>query len=223
MKLLVVDAAGQKVREIDTDDAVFGIEPHLTVVHQALLAHRANQRQGTHATLSRSQLRGSTAKTLRQKGTGRARQGAVSSPVRRGGAVAHGPHPRSYRQALPKRMRRLAIRSLLSQRAAEGGILVLEDDVQFEPRTRTMKAMLDGLGVTRTALLVTRATDPGLKLGIRNLANLHTCPADTLNVAALIGHDHIIMTEAAVRRAEALWGGDRARLRRAAIAGGKDA
>lgn len=216
MKLPVVDAAGQEVRTIDVDDAVFGIEPNLAVVHQAFLAQRANGRRGTASTLTRSNHRSSTAKTRRQKGTGRARLGSASSPLRRGGAVAHGPHPRSYRQALPKRMRRLAIRSMLSQRAAEGGLLIL-DQTQFDSKTKAVKTLLNGLGVERSALVVTRTADEQLQRGIRNLPHMHTCPADTLNVSALLNHDHIIMTEAAVRRAEALWGGERAVKRRAPV------
>ena len=220
MKLAVVDASGAQQREIEADDAVFGIDPNLGVVHQALLAVRANKRQGTHATRKRSTLRASKAKTRRQKGTGRARQGAASSHVRRGGAVAHGPQPRSYRQALPKRMRRLAIRSLLSQRAAEGGLLVLDDAVAFPAKTAGVREILRALGVDRRGLVVTPSADPDLMLGIRNLPETNCLPADILNVEALIQHDYIVMTEAAVRRAESLWGGERARLRRGAPAVG---
>ncbi len=144
--------------------------------------------------------------------------GSRSSHVRVGGAVAFGPHPRSYRQRLPKRMRRLAIRSMLSQRAAEGGLIVL-DDGDFEAKTRAVDAMLEALGVERSALVVTPAIDENLKRGIRNLDRMDTCPADTLNVEALLLHDHVIMTEGAVRRAEELWGGERAATRR----GGEDA
>ena len=154
MKLSLVDRSGVELRQIDVDDAVFGIEPNLPVVHQAHVAQLANRRQGTASTLNRSDHRSSTGKTRRQKGTGRARQGGASSPVRRGGAVAHGPHPRSYRQRLPRRMRRLAIRSMLSQRAAEGGLIVLDGE-SFEPKTQAVEQLLADLGVQRSALLVT--------------------------------------------------------------------
>jgi len=213
MKLSLVDPSGKEVREIDVDDAVFGIEPNLAVIHQAHVAYLANQRQGTADTHSRSDHRGSTAKTRKQKGTGRARQGSVSSPVRRGGAVAHGPHPRSYRQRMPRRMRRLAIRSMLSQRAAEGGLIVLDGEA-FEPKTQALKQLLDGLGIVRSGLIVTADANLPLVRGIRNLDAMHACPAGTLNVETLLGHDQIVMTEAAVRRAEALWGGPQAGLRR---------
>lgn len=217
MKLPVVDSAGQPLRTIEADDAVFGLQPNLAVVHQVLVAYQANRRHGTHSTQTRSQHHGSTAKSRRQKGLGRARLGSVSSPVRRGGAVAHGPHPHSYRQRVPKRLRRLAIRSLLSQRVVEGGLIVLADGAAFAPKTQAVQALLTALGVERSALVVTRAADALLQRGIRNLPRMHTCPADTLNVERLLWHDHIILTESALRRAEALWGGDRARLRRAPI------
>ena len=216
MKLPVVDHQGERIREIEVDDAVFGIMPNLAVVHQALLAQRANRRRGTHSTKSRSMIRGSTAKTRKQKGTGRARLGGVSSPVRRGGAVAFGPHPRSYKQRLPKRMRRLAIRSLLSQRTAEGGLTVLDVDA-FPARTAAAQALLADVGGGRSALVVTPRSEPDLKRGLRNLARMHTCPADTLSVVALLDHDTVILTEGAVRRVEALWGGERALRRRAPI------
>ncbi len=205
MKLPVLDAAGEQVGEIDADDSVFAIEPNLGVVHQAVLAYRANQRHGTHNTLNRSDLRQANTKTRRQKGGGRARLGGPSSPTRVGGAVAHGPHPRSYRQRMPKRMRRLAIRSMLSQRAAEGGIVVTAPDLAFEPRTSAMAELCSALGVERNALLVSDGLDENLVRGARNLQHISSSPAETLNTYLLITHDRLIMTEAAVRRVESLW------------------
>ena len=219
MKLPLFDTGGNELRQIDADDAVFGIEPNLTVVHQAYKAQRANARQGTADTLNRSDHRSSTAKTRRQKGTGKARQGGASSPLRRGGAVAHGPHPRSFHQRLPRRMRRLAIRSMLSQRAAEGGLIVLDTE-SFDPKTQVVQRLLDDLGILRSGLLVTGEANEPLRRGIRNLEAMHTCPADTLSVETLLSHDQIIMTEPAVRRAEALWGGEQAGARRRAAPAG---
>jgi large subunit ribosomal protein L4 len=213
MKLPVVDATGTEIRTIDVDDTVFGIEPNLAVVHQALVAQLANARRGTADSLNRSDHRGSYAKTRRQKGTGRARQGSVSSPVRRGGAVAHGPHPREYTKRMPRRERRLAIRSMLSQRAAEGGLIVLDAE-DFQSKTKFVQQLLNDLGILRSGLIVTSVTSPDLKRGISNLESMHACPADTINVGNLIGHDQIVMTELALRRTEALWGADRVRARR---------
>ena len=205
MKLPVLDAAGEQIGEIDAADSVFGIEPNLGVVHQTVLAHQANRRQGNHNTLNRSDVRQANAKTRRQKGGGRARLGGPSSPTRIGGAVAHGPHPRSYRQRLPKRMRRLAIRSMLSQRAAEGGIVVTAPDVAFQPRTAEIAKLCDAFGVERNALLVSDGLDPDLARGSRNLQHISSTPAETLNTYLIITHDRLILTEAALRRIESLW------------------
>jgi large subunit ribosomal protein L4 len=205
MKLPLIDGQGNRAGEIDADDSVFGIEPNLAVVHQAVTAQRANGRQGTSSSLDRSDIRQASKKTGRQKGGGRARMGTPSSPTRIGGAVAHGPHPRSYRQRLPKRMRRLAIRSLLSQRAAEGGVLVTAPDVEFEPKAASMSSLCRAMGVERTALVVSDGVDDDLVLGTRNLTNIQAMPAQTLSSYLILTHDQLIMTEAAVRRCEAMW------------------
>ena len=205
MKLPLIDAQGNAAGEIEADDSVFGIEPNLAVVHQAVTAQRANARQGNASTLDRSGIRQASKKTGRQKGGGRARMGTPSSPTRIGGAVAHGPHPRSYRQRLPKRMRRLAIRSMLSQRAAEGGVLVTAPDVQFEAKTSVMSSLCSSLGVQRKALMVSDGVDEALVRGTQNLPHVQAMPAQTLNSYLILTHDQLIMTEAAVRRCEALW------------------
>jgi len=205
MKLPLIDGQGNAAGEIEADDSVFGIEPNLAVVHQAVTAQRANARQGTHSTLDRSNVRQAAKKTGRQKGGGRARMGTPSSPTRIGGAVAHGPHPRSYRKRLPKRMRRLALRSMLSQRAAEGGVLVVGPDVAFEPRTASMWSLCQAFGVERSALVVSDGVDDDLVRGTRNLPNIQAMPAQTLSSDLILTHDELIMTEAAVRRCEALW------------------
>ncbi len=205
MKLPLIDAQGNSAGEIDAADSVFGIEPNLAVVHQAVTAQRANARQGNASTLDRSAVRQASKKTGRQKGGGRARMGTPSSPTRIGGAVAHGPHPRSYRKRLPKRMRRLAIRSMLSQRASEGGVIVAAPDVEFVPKASVMSRLCAALGVQRKALLVSDGVDEDLVLGTRNLPNVQAMPAQTLSSYLILTHDQLIMTEAAVRRCEALW------------------
>ena len=205
MKLPLIDGQGNAAGEIEADDSVFGIEPNLAVVHQAVTAQRANARQGNSSTLNRSGIRQASKKTGRQKGGGRARMGTPSSPTRIGGAVAHGPHPRSYRQRLPKRMRRLAIRSLLSQRASEGGVIVTGPDVEFDAKTSAMSSLCSALGVERTALVVSDGVDDALVRGTQNLPNIQAMPAQTLNSYLILTHDQLIMTEAAVRRCEAMW------------------
>src|SRR3990170_5771441 len=150
MKLDVHSREGKKVKTIEVDDQVFGLKPHRSVVHQAMVAQRANLHRGTHKTKTRGEVAGSTAKLFRQKGTGRARQGAARAPHRRGGGVVFGPRPRSYRQDLPKRIRRLAIRSVLSAKAADGTLQVIGDLAIEAPRTKDMRAVLYNLGFDRS-------------------------------------------------------------------------
>lgn len=206
MKLPMIDADGAAAGEVDAADSVFGIEPNLGVVHQAVLYHRANARQGTHDTLNRSDVRQANAKSRRQKGGGSARLGGPSSPTRIGGAVAHGPHPRSYRQRMPKRMRRLAIRSMLSQRASEGAVVITAQSLEFSGKTRETARLIAALGAERTALVVSDGVDERLVRGTRNLANVSASPADSINTYQLITHDMLILTEPALRKVEQLWG-----------------
>jgi large subunit ribosomal protein L4 len=218
MKLDVVDREGNTVRSIDVDDRVFGLTPHRAIVHQAFVAQRANQRRGTHKTKTRGEVRGSTIKLFRQKGTGRARQGSVRAPHRRGGGVVFGPRPRSYDQDLPKRMRRLAIRSVLSAKAADGSLRVIDALSMDQPKTKEVATTLAALGFERKTLVVTAGVEPAVKKSISNLSNARWLPAAYLNVGDLLGHRGLLMTEEAVRQAEALWGGERAAKRRAPLA-----
>lgn len=210
MKLQVLDAAGQSVEEIDVDDAVFGIEPNEPVVHQTLLAQLAARRSGSANTKSRGEVRGSTRKLRRQKGLGMARVGSANSPIRRGGGVAFGPKQRSYVQKLPKRMRRLAIRSVLSSRAADGRLKVVSDLGLDAPSTSGMKAVLTAAESGRSVLIVTGTSDANVLRSARNIPGADVLPADTLNVADMLGHGSLLVTVDAVRRIEALWGGERA-------------
>lgn len=210
MKLQVVDTAGQAKQSIDVEDAVFGIEPNEAVVHQTLLAQLAARRAGTHATRTRGQVEGSTVKIRRQKGLGMARKGSIRSPLHRGGGVVFGPQPRDYTQRLPKRMRRLAIRSVLSARAAEQRLTVVEDLGLATPSTKAVVAMLAATGAGPSALIVTGAPDRMAFMSARNVDGARVVPADTLNVADMLAHKSLVLTVDAVRRIEALWGGERA-------------
>jgi len=226
VKLPVFSAQGAKLRPITVDDQVFAMKPNLAVVHQAFVAQQANQRAGSASTKTRSEKRGSTAKIRVQKGTGRARAGPVRSPLRRGGGVAFGPKPRSYRQALPKRMKRLAIRSVLSGKVAAGRLVVVKELALEKPRTKDMVSVLTSIGIERSALIVTGEPDRGVHMSARNIAKTRVLPADYLNVVDMITHRNLVMTVAAVRRCEALWGGDRVGQRRprtGAAAGGQEA
>jgi large subunit ribosomal protein L4 len=226
VKLPVYSAKGAKLKPIAVDDQVFAIKPNLAVVHQAFVAQRANQRAGSASTKTRSEVRGSTAKIRVQKGTGRARAGAASAPQRRGGGVAFGPKPRSYRQALPKRMKRLAIRSMLSGKVADGRLVVVKELALKNPRTKDMVSVLANLGIERSALIVTGEPDRNVHVSARNIPKTKVLPAAYLNVVDMLSHRVLVMTVAAVRRCEALWGGDRAGERRPRVGvavGGREA
>jgi len=217
MKLTVYDTQGKEVGSIDADDSVFGIEPHRAAVRQALLAQLANRRAGTHNTKTRGEVRGSTRKIRRQKGIGASRQGAIRAPHHRHGGISFGPKQRSYKQALPKMVRRLAIRSALSAKAGEGELKVIRGLEMDAPKTKTVAIMLSALEMARSALLVTAQSDRNLLLSARNLPGAKTLPADYLNVADLLSHRGVLMSEEAVRRAEAIWGGERANKRLAPV------
>ncbi|MSQ41416.1 MAG: 50S ribosomal protein L4 [Dehalococcoidia bacterium] len=220
MKLEVVDRSGQAQAPIDVDDAVFGVQPNEAVVHQALLAQLAARRAGTARVKTRGEVRGSTKKLRRQKGLGMARVGSARSPLRRGGGVVFGPQPHPYVQRLPKRMRRLAIRSVLAARVRDERLRVVSELGIEQPSTKAVTAMLGALGADRSALIVTGTPDRAAFLSARNVAGAHVLPADTLNVADLLSHQTLVLTVDAVRRIEQLWGGERATSRRAAIAAG---
>ncbi len=148
---------------------------------------------------------------------GRSRQGAIRAPHHRHGGISFGPKPRSFKQALPKRVRRLAIRSALSAKAEDGELRVIRGLELDSPKTKAIAEMLERLEITRTALLVTAETDRNILMSSRNLKGAKALPADYLNVADLLSHHGLIMTVEAVRRAEALWGGERANKRRAPL------
>jgi large subunit ribosomal protein L4 len=214
MKLPVRDAQGGKLKAIEVDDQVFGMKPNTAVIYQAFLAQMANRRAGSASTKSRGEVRGSTAKVRVQKGSGHARQGSARAPHRTGGGVAFGPRPRSYRQALPKRMKRLAIRSVLSGKVADGQLAVVDELSLERPRTKEIAGLLQSLGIERSALVVTGNADRMVYASARNLARIKALPAAYLNVLDMLTHRDLVMTVAAVRRCEELWGGDRARQRR---------
>ena len=218
MRLTVKNTQGEEVDTIEVDDRVFGVKPNRAVVHQALLAHLANRRAGTGATKTRGEVRGSTAKMRRQKGSGRARMGSIRAPNLSGGGVAFGPKPRSFAQRMPKRMRRLAIRSVLSDKAAQGHLQVLDRLALEKPRTKDVAEMLANLEVTGPALIVTVEPEPNVLLGARNLPEAKVLPAAYLHVVDMLSYRALIMTVDAVRKAESLWGGERALRRRAPLA-----
>lgn len=208
MKLKVYGTTGAELREIDVADEVFGIEPNRAVLHQAYVSQMANRRTGSASTLRRGEVRGSTAKVRRQKGLGRSRQGGARASHRVGGGVAHGPRPHSFAKAMPRQMRRLALRSALSSRAQAGSLLVVEGLVPDEPKTKVVMEALEALNVDRRALVVTGEFESNLTRAARNLEDVKAMPAANLNVVDIVNSQHLVMTEDAIRKIEALWGGE---------------
>ena len=206
MELTVYDSTGKEIDKIEVNDAVFGIQPNEAVVHQALLRQLANARKGNADTKTRGEVTGSSRKMYRQKHTGMARAGSRRSPLRRGGGIIFGPHGRSYRQAMPKKMRRLALRSILSNKVSEGELKVVDSFGLEEPKTSQMEQALKALGVTSSALLVTAEVNKSVIKSSRNITKVKTLTADTLNVADLLSHNMLLMTVDAVRRVESIWG-----------------
>ncbi len=218
MKLTVHNAAGKEVETIDVDDAVFGIEPNEPVVHQALVATMANKRVGTATTKTRGEVSYSTKKIRSQKGSGRSRQGSIGAPQHRHGGIVFGPRPREYDKDLPKKMRRLAIRSVLSAKAADGSLRVVDTLGIDQPSTKAMSGVLQALGFERSVLVVTAASDANARASARNLQGVSLLPAAYLNVGDMLASQGLLMTVDAVRGAEALWGGERAAKKRASKA-----
>ncbi|MEX0683325.1 MAG: 50S ribosomal protein L4 [Dehalococcoidia bacterium] len=205
MKLAVMNADGKQLRQLDVDDSVFGITPHAAVLHQTYTTQRNNQRWGTAHTKTRGEVVGSTRKVHRQKGTGKARAGPENSPTRVGGGTAFGPRFRDYSQSLPKKMRRLAIRSALSGKAADGQLVVIDQLAFTSPKTKEMIRILRNVGINRSALIVTGESDSSVKASARNLEKTKVLPARYLNVADMLNHQGLLMTEEAIRIAESLW------------------
>jgi len=193
----VKNLKGEVVGSFDLDDRVFGIEPNQAVVHQAVVAQLANQRKGTHDTKTRGEVRGGTHKMWRQKGTGRARQGDRRAPHWTGGGVVFGPHPRSYHKDLPRKMRRLAMKSALSARVAESALTVLDDLSISAPKTREVTGLLSALGLTRGALIVTAAKDETFWRASRNIQDVRAVTPGGLCLLDVLKYRHIVFTKAA--------------------------
>ena len=206
MEVPVYNLAGEVIKHIEISDQVFAVPFNEAVVHQAVVRQRANARQGTASTKTRSEVSGSSRKLFRQKHTGMARAGGRKSPLRRGGGITFGPKPRSYRQAMPKKMRQLALRCVLSAKAREGELRVLEQLKLDQPKTKEMAQILAALGVDSSALIATSEPETGVVKSARNLTGIKITPASLLNVVDILSHKILLMTEAAVRKAEQIWG-----------------
>jgi large subunit ribosomal protein L4 len=194
-KVDIVKSDGAKAGSVDLDDSIFGIEPNIPVMHQVVNGQLAAKRSGTHNTKTRAEVRGGGAKPWKQKGTGRARAGSSRMPHWRGGGVAMGPKPRDYSQKTPKKMKRLALFSALSDRAASDNILIV-DSWDFEaPSTKAAQNALKAIGATGKILLVINADDTNTQKSFRNLEDVHVLPIGQLNVFDILVSDFVIFTK----------------------------
>ena len=206
MQVPLYNQAGQQIGTTELSDAIFGIAPNTSVMHQALVRQLANARQGTSDTKTRGEVSGGGAKPWKQKGTGRARQGSTRAPHWRHGGVAFGPTPRKYTQKMPLKMRRLALRSALSSKVAEGNVRIV-DDIKFDaPKTRDMEVVLSNLQVPSSAVIILGEANTVVQKSASNIPDVKTLRAQYLNVCDLLGHDFVVLPLGAVKVIEGYLG-----------------
>lgn len=205
-KLTVLDVQGKQVGEIELSDAVFGITPNQHVLHDAVVMQQASQRRGTHAVKGRSEVRGGGRKPYKQKGTGNARQGTIRAPQWVGGGTVFGPVPRSYAYKLPKKVRRLALKSALSSKVLENEVVVLDALTLEAAKTRELVQVLKNLGVEKKALIVLDSLEEKAALAARNIPGVKLIVAEGVNVLDVLYHDKLILTRGAVNRVEEVFG-----------------
>lgn len=199
------DMTGKQTGTLDLDDSIFGVEPNQTVLHSAVVNYLANQRQGTQSTLTRAEVSGGGKKPWRQKGTGHARQGSTRAPQWTHGGIALGPKPRDYRYALPKKVRRLAMKSAFSAKVAAGELIVLDELNLEEIKTKTMAAMLNALGADGKAIVVLPEKDDVVVKSARNIPGVQTALVNTLNVYDILNADKFIVVKDAVAKIQEVY------------------
>jgi large subunit ribosomal protein L4 len=199
MKLDVTTLDGGKAGSIELNEAIFGLEPRIDLIHRCVRWQLAKRQAGTHKTLGRSDVSRTTKKMYRQKGTGNARHGAASAPQFRGGGKAFGPVVRDHAHDLPKRVRQLALRHALSAKAKDGAIVVLES----EPKTKALKERFGKLGLTNALIVDGAAVDGNFGLAARNIPNVDVLPVQGINVYDILRRDKLVLTKAAVDALEA--------------------
>jgi len=206
VKVDVYNTTGKVVKQIEIRDDVFGVTPNEAVLHQALIRQLANRRTGTADTKTRGEVNRSGKKLFAQKHTGRARRGSAKTPLLKGGGVVFGPHPRSYNQDMPRKMHRIALRSALSVKVADGRLKIIEGLEFNEPKTKQMLDILIALEIGDSVIVATEGVDYNLVKSARNIPAVKTMPANLLNVADLFSHKMLLITEEAIKQVEKLWG-----------------
>ena len=204
LKVDVLDMKGKKVKDIELNENVFGVDVKDIVVHTALVNYLANQRQGTGSTKTRAEVRGGGRKPWRQKGTGRARQGSIRAPQWMKGGIALGPKPRSYKYAIPKKMRKLALKSVLTSKLEEKELIVVDKLELKEIKTKEMVKVLNNLN-TKKALIVLSEKNLNVQASARNIENVKTTLVNTINVFDLLKYDNLVVTEDAIKKLEEVY------------------
>lgn len=200
MAIKVIDQKGKSVGEVDLNKCIFEVGPNDSVVFEAIIRQRAGKRQGTHATKNRSAVSGGGKKPWKQKGTGRARQGSIRAPQWRGGGTVFGPTPRSYKVDMPRKARRLAIKSVLSQKVADGNLIVLDQLTLATPKTKDLKAIFSAIKVSGKVLVV--SDDKNVQLSGKNLPQVKVVPVNGLNVVDAVDYEKLLLTQDAIKRIE---------------------
>lgn len=200
MAIKVIDQKGKSVGEVDLNKCIFEVEPNDSVVFEAIIRQRAGKRQGTHATKNRSAVSGGGKKPWKQKGTGRARQGSIRAPQWRGGGTVFGPTHRSYKVDMPRKARRLAIKSVLSQKVADGNLIVLDQLTLATPKTKDLKAIFSAIKVSGKVLVV--SDDKNVQLSGKNLPQVKVVPVNGLNVVDAVDYEKLLLTQDAIKRIE---------------------
>ena len=204
-KIDVYDINGKKVKELELNEAVFGIEPNEAVVHSVLVNYLANQRQGTQSTKTRAEVRGGGKKPWRQKGTGRARQGSIRAPQWIKGGIALGPKPRSYKYTVNKKERQLAVKSVLSSKVLENELFVVDNLELKEIKTKEMAKALTNLKVEGKALIMLPEKNEKVQKSARNIEGVKTTLVETINVYDLLKYNKLVVTEDTVKKLEEVY------------------
>ncbi|MFA5374341.1 MAG: 50S ribosomal protein L4 [Dehalococcoidia bacterium] len=201
----VHNSLGKVIDNIELSDEVFGIPMNSAVVHQAMLRQNANARQGTVGVKTRGQVSGGGKKPYKQKGTGRARRGSSRSPLMRGGGIVFGPQARSYRQGMPRKMRRLALRCVLSCKVSDGEIKIIDKLSFGEPNTKEIAGIVKALDLGPSLMIITDEPDGNVYKSARNLDGADVLPAYMLNVGALLTHRQVLVSLPAIRKIDEIW------------------
>lgn len=204
-KVDVLNVSGQRVGELELNDSIFGVEVNQHVLYEAVKNYLANQRQGTQSAKTRAEVRGGGRKPFRQKGTGRARQGSLRAPNHVGGGIVFAPKPRDYSYKLPKKVKRLAMKSALSSKVENGEIIILDELTIDAPKTKDMVNILKNINAANKALIVSSEKNDNLYRSARNIKGVNTAQVNTLNVYDILKYDSFIVTKEAVQKIEEVY------------------